>query len=460
MYNSDTVYSTTVFRPVSLSPSTFPDRETPPPQRTRKLETPLHFDGGLFSDIRSSDGKLLSKVTVDRMHSSTRRDVVDTPHVSETSDAFGNKDYVDDIVKTETITNEDVFKVKFTPVSFELDGPQQATKSLERPRTPVIRPTLIDEPITPLNVPMTLFDRSTTPIDRPITPLNVPMTLFDRSTTPIDRPITPLNVPMTLFDRSTTPIDRPITPIDRPRTPVNVPMTFFDHSTTPIDRPITPLSVPMTLFDRPTTPVNRPITPLKIISNDYEDLQSYKIIKTLLKEHSNTKADNLNYWDDKVNFTDVKTDAPVKRAHSPLANFIVSEQLTKIDSYLQENLNVYSENSTEIISKPLKLDEERETKKDITCSTKNEYNITTHNYDRNVENNSNNVKEPTVKDNAVEEIQPTPLKVNSVKAKRSGVVSAICNMPMHYHAAILCFFLIVYNLIYQYIKQNHHGIKK
>ncbi|KPJ11302.1 Zonadhesin [Papilio machaon] len=447
MYNSDTVYSTTVFRPVSLSPSIFPDTETPPPQRTRKLETPLHFDGGLFSDIRSSDGKLLSKVTVDRMHSSTRRDVVDTPHVSETSDALGNKDYVDDIVKTETITNEDVFKVKFTPVSYELDGPQQATKlSLERPRTPVIRPTLIDRPITPLNVPMTLFDRPTTPIDRPITPFNVPMTLFDHPTTPIDhsitpidRPITPLNVPMTLFDRPTTPIDRPITPL-------NVPTTLFDRPTTP--------------FDRPETPVNRPITPVKLISNDYEDLQSYKIIKTLLKEHSNTKVDNLNYWDDKVNFINVKSDEPVKRAHSPLANFIVSEQLTKIDSYLQESLNVCSENSTEIISKSPKLDEERETKKDIICSTKIENNITSHNYDGYKEESSKNVKDSTVKYNEVEDIQPTTLKVNSVKAKRPGVVNSICNMPMHYHAAILCFFLIVYNLIYQYIKQNHHGIKK
>lgn len=397
MYNSDTVYSTTVFRPVSLSPTIFPNIETPP-QRTRKLETPLHFDGGLFSDIRSSDGKLLSKVTVDRMHSSTRRDVVDTPHVSESSDAHGNKDYVDDIVKTETITNEDVFKVKFTPVSFELDGPQQATKLIiERPRTPVIRPTLIDRPITPLNVPMTIIDRPTTPLDRPITPL-----------------------------------DRPITPVDGLKTS--------------FDTPITP-------FDRPITPVNRPITPVKIISNDYEDLQSYKIIKTLLKEHSNTKSDNLNYWDDKVNFIDVKCDEPVKRAHSPLANFIVSEQLTKIDSYLQESLNICSENSTETISQPPKLDEERETTEDV----KHENNI---NIQKNEGNTKNNVKESTLKYIAVEEFEPSSLKVNSVKAKRPGVVSAIRNMPMHYHAAILCFFLIVYNLIYQYIKQNHHGIKK
>ncbi|CAH2075188.1 unnamed protein product, partial [Iphiclides podalirius] len=96
IYNSDTVYSTTVFRPVSLSPPTQHEADSLPPQRTRKLETPLHFEGGLFSDIRSSDGKLLSKVTVDRVHSSTRRDVIDSPstsesiglHVQEESESF------------------------------------------------------------------------------------------------------------------------------------------------------------------------------------------------------------------------------------------------------------------------------------------------------------------------------------------------------------------------------------
>ncbi|CAH0699848.1 unnamed protein product [Spodoptera exigua] len=244
MYNSDTVYTTTTFRPVSPSPIT-PPLNTPSPQRTRKLETPLHFDGGLFSDIRSTDGKLLSKVTVDRVQQSSRHDITDSPSVFT-----DGKNYVDDIVKTETITNENVITVKFTPVPPELDSP------------------------------------------------------------------------------------RLLTPSQMYKT--------------------------------------RQKTPVEYIKDNFEDLQSYKIVSSVVKEKllekenltpvlneggifenhdtfaNTTCKENVYEKDSFISDSNVKeklstsldTFEPIKRAPSPLANLFISEQLTKIDSYLQESLEV------------------------------------------------------------------------------------------------------------------------
>lgn len=346
IYNSDTVYSTTIFRPVSLSPSTIPEAESHPPQRTRRLETPLHFEGGLFSDIRSSDGKLLSKVTVDRVHSSMRRDVIDSPSTSETIGSHGNKDYVDDIIKTETITNEDVIKVKFTPIPLELDGPSLV----------------------------------------------------------------------------------------------------------------------------PKLAINRALTPIQLINNDYEDLQSYKIVNSLLKESWSEKTCS-DFRGKSVDHIGVEVDEPFKRSHSPLANFLVPEHLTKIDNYLEESLKICSEVTVKDDLKQLELDEVRETnllhekttkhdEERTQISDKNENNVTSIYRDDDEKINSyveEFIATSTLND---EYSKCNKIKLNSVIEKHPGVLTAIYNMPMHYHAAILCFFLIVYNLVYQYIKQNCYGSKK
>lgn len=344
IYNSDTVYSTTTFRPVSVSPRASPALTTNP-QRTRKLETPLHFDGGLFSDIRSTDGKLLSKVTVDRVHSSTRRDITDSPSVSETLGSYGNKKFVDDIVKTETITNEDVFKVKFTPVPPELDTPRLLTPSQ--------------------------------------------------------------------FQSSAS----------------NAPVEY--------------------------------------IKDKFEDLQSYKIVSSLCKEKrfepgsvdaTEKKLENLKVCD--------------KRASSPLANIQISEQLTKINNYLQESLDVCAESQIKSLSTPSLLKSE-ETRMEISKSQMNELYQEKTSYSESSTNSAvcsyhdketnSSQTEPTCKTSLVENTKPssissvTEIKSNGVKDKQSGVLSTIYNMPIHYHAAIMCFLLIVYNLIYQYLKQNCYG---
>ncbi|KAI8428580.1 hypothetical protein MSG28_007328 [Choristoneura fumiferana] len=197
---------------VSPSPRTPPAPSSVSPQRTRKLETPLHFDGGLFSDIRSTEGKLLSKVTVDRVHCSSRHDVTDSPSVYESIGSHGAKDYVDDVVKTETITNEEVIKVKFTPVPLEFSS---------SPR---------------------------------------------------------------LLTPSQFQIERPV----------------------------------------------------PFIKDGFEDLQSYKI--------------NLS-----KSFESLDIMEPVKRSPSPLANFLISEQLTKIDHYLQESLDACSGSDGEGRSTPARV---------------------------------------------------------------------------------------------------------
>lgn len=385
MYNSDTVYTTTTFRPVSPSPITpplnTPSLKTPSPQRTRKLETPLHFDGGLFSDIRSTDGKLLSKVTVDRVQRSSRHDISDSPNVFTDGNTV-----VDDIVKTETITNENVITVKFTPVPPELDSPRLLT-----------------------------------------------------------------------------------------------PSQFYKA---------------------------RPKSPVEYIKDNFEDLQSYKIVSSVCKEKLFEK-DNLepvfnesrtseirdvfvnsickekslekdrlesalNVEDKLIN--SLNTFEPIKRGPSPLANLLISEHLTRIDSYLQESLEVCSGvkgRSTPIpiiiegdktgpIANPEKVShvEEYHERKAVHFTT-----MTNESSNENKQSSSEREDETLCRREKVtpelyfvENNLSNVSKLNS--DKHPGVMSRIYNMPIHYHAAILCFLLIIYNLVYQYVKQNCQGSKK
>lgn len=385
MYNSDTVYTTTTFRPVSPSPITpplnTPSLNTPSPQRTRKLETPLHFDGGLFSDIRSTDGKLLSKVTVDRVQRSSRHDITDSPSVFTDGNTV-----VDDIVKTETITNENVITVKFTPVPPELDSP---------------------------------------------------------------RLLTPSQI----------------------------------HK-------------------------SRQKSPVEYIKDNFEDLQSYKIVSSVCKEKLFEK-DNLepvfnesrsseirnvfvnSICQDKSlekdslesafnvegKLTNSLTFEPIKRGPSPLANLLISEHLTKIDSYLQESLEVCS--GVKGRSTPIPIIIEGDETGPI-ANTKNVSHVEEYQERKAVHftmmmNESSNENKQSSSEREVDtlcrrgKVTPEPYFVennnlsNASKLnsdKHPGVMSRIYNMPIHYHAAILCFLLILYNLIYQYVKQNCQGSKK
>ncbi|CAH0407657.1 unnamed protein product [Chilo suppressalis] len=319
--------------------------ETPSPQRTRKLETPLHFDGGLFSDIRSKDGKLLSKVTVDRLHSSTRHDITDSPSVFESIGSHGNRDYVNDVVKTETITNEDVIKVKFTPVPPEIDSPRLLT-----------------------------------------------------------------------------------------------PSQFH---------------------------VSKTKTPVEYLKDDYEDLQSYKIVSSLCKEKQfETDITKIK----EKSFDHMVASEPLKRSHSPLANFLVPKQMTKIDTYLQESLDACLPSEDRKLITPIHVklegDTTLESKETLKRETKEETytmeSFGSYQVERKV-NTYQTVSEvthnPDISAKPTDEIvSKNIIKINSVK-ENQGVLRAIYNMPIHYHAAILCFILIVYNLIFQYIKKNCHGQK-
>lgn len=350
------MYTTTTFRPVSSSPISTTEIKKPSPQRTRKLETPLHFDGGLFSDITSADGKVLSKVTVDRVQRSTRHDVTNSPNV----DLYDKNSTVDDIIKTETITNEDVITVKFTPIPPEIDSPR-------------------------------------------------------------------LHTPLVL---------------------------------------------------------NRARTPIELIKNDYEDLQSYKIVGSLCKEKL-FEPDKLLH-SVKRNSSDPKLFETIKRDYSPLANLLVSEHLTKIDTYLQESLNACSQNEVTDCFRnktPIKIGEETEMKLDSTKLTSIENRNTCHeevSSNNNVTNsyhdeNNKSTTTTTRQEQLVYSIKglvdkqealnssPTENKkenqynlISEHDKKKSGRIRAFCNLPIHYHAAILCFLLVVYNFIYQYIKQNCH----
>lgn len=351
MYNSDTVYSTTTFRPVSPLPSTPP--APGPTQRTRKLETPLHYDGGLFSDIRSADGKLLSKVTVDSVHSTSRCDVIDSPNVSESFavDPQGNRDYVGNIVKTESITNEDVIKIKFTPVPAELSTPRTIT------------PVLTQKPIP-------------------------------------------------------------------------------------------------------------------YIKDNFEDLQSYKMVSMMCKEKklasSDKSTDSVSYLQPRpqtpIMFMENKMTSNLEmrekhvedlhfqqqpRPHTPLANLEVAEQLSKINSYLQESLDACSGGNQESRSVSRTSAGRGETKE----STINEERRILE--EKHLDNINKTYQEASTSATPIQDEKSAKYemksKLNSVEVKTQSVWKSIYNMPIHYHAAILCFILIIYNLIYQYIKENCHG---
>ncbi|CAG4937272.1 unnamed protein product [Colias eurytheme] len=335
IYNSDTVYSTVTFRPVSLSPPK-PSANTSPPQRTRKLETPLHFDGGLFSDIRSTDGKLLSKVTVDHIHSTTKHDVTDSPNLSETFEPEGHKAVIDDIIKTETIINEDVIKVKFTPVPPEIDSISRLSPFLK----------------------------------------------------------------------------------------------------------------------------NRSLTPINYIRNDYDDLTSYQIVNSLCKEmHLLHPADG-KIIESESNQSEANS---IQREHSPLANTEIPIKLINIDSYLEESLNRLSETKDNTCME--NLEEERETViKDASIRLSQEKILEEANTIVTKDKKEDQAEDVwrsscTTYSVSAEDAFKIKSKLNSVEQINPGVISAIYNLPMHYHAAILCLFLIVYNLVYQYIKQNCHGNK-
>lgn len=356
------MYTTTTFRPVSSSPISTVEIKKPSPQRTRKLETPLHFDGGLFSDITSADGKVLSKVTVDRVQRSTRHDVTNSPSV----DLHDKNPNVDDIIKTETITNEDVITVKFTPIPLEIDSP----------------------------------------------------------------------------------------------------------------RLLTPLLL------------NQARTPIELIKNDYEDLQSYKIVGSLCKEKM--FEPNKLMPSVKQNSNDLRLSESAKRDHSPLANFLVSEHLIKIDNYLQESLNACSQKDITdcpINNIPLKIKEETDTIPNNSKLTQIEnHNILCHEEVRSINNVTNSYhdknnastmttttattttkqeqdfcpitelfdKKETSISSPTEYIKENQCNVITTHETKCGRLRAYCNMPIHYHAAILCFLLVVYNFVYQYIKQNYH----
>ncbi|CAB3243804.1 unnamed protein product [Arctia plantaginis] len=250
--------------------------------------------------------------------------------------------------------------------------------------------------------------------------------------------------------------------------------------------------------------------PIEYINNNFEDLQSYKIVSSLCKNKLFetdkllpelqlegtlvNRLDNLEPANEVTSLEDnslnkVNVSEPLKRACSPLANEHISEQLSKIDSYLQESLEFCS--GTKVRSTPSPVITEIM----MGCNTHEKANTFMNQkiYEDNIihsttiseyKNEVNQIsKEDIVTENAPEnealtgqkeyhreselkmpsydiDDKKSMSKLNSVTEKQPGVLRAIYNMPIHYHAAILCFFLIIYNLIYQYIKQNCNGNKK
>lgn len=404
MYNSDTVYSTTTFRPVSPAPAT-PSPRMESPQRTRKLETPLHFDGGLFSDIRSKDGKLLSKVTVDRMHCSSRRDVTNSPSVYESVSNTG-KDYVDDIVKTETITNEEVIKVKFTPV-LEFNAPRLLTPSqFERPQTPV--PYIKDgfEDLQSYKIVNSICKEK-----------QFQSNLGDEIKG------SPSPLPGFLSTESVKSTPSPLAGFLNSESIKRSPSPAGFVTSEPVKMTPSPLAGFLN-----SEPSKIPLSPLAGFLNSEPVKRSPSPIGFLVSE-------------------------PIARSPSPLANFLVSEQLTKIDHYLQESLEacggknaggkiVQHEDTFREVQQTQFRQESQVDSRVYSASDYRKENVT------NVQSYATETPKERKKS-----------KVNSVKVKEPGVLRAIYNMPVHYHAIILCFFLIVYNLMYQYVKENCHGKK-
>ncbi|KOB66281.1 putative adaptor protein enigma [Operophtera brumata] len=442
IYNSDTVYSTTTFRPVSPSPITPPAPNTPSPQRTRKLETPLHFDGGLFSDIRSTEGKLLSKVTVDRVQSSTQHDITDSPSIVRTQDS---KNYIDDMTKTETITNKDVITVKFTPVPPELDSPWLLTPSQF-------------------------------------------IQLQSQS-------------PLEYFKDNYEDLQSLGHDIMKTETKTNKDVNTAKFTPVPPELDSPRLLTPSQFIKMQSQ------SPIEYIKDNYEDLQSYKIVNSLCKEkvletdimtsdrHKTEKTVTFNvrngqedsFFHEDVADYDVQHDGLKeterlyvadeldKRGHSPLANIILSEQLTKLDNYLQESLDVClgrkgtpMETLNDMREEPFVNKQTINHKfEEKSCHIETSTYVV-NNSDTNMENSSYHTEEPIFK--TPERVQTGSIKrdgtnddefktkeiykLNSVPKRKTGILNTIYNMPIHYHAAILCVILIIYNLIYQYIKSQ------
>lgn len=92
-------------------------------------KSPNQFNNGIFDDILSPSGKVLSTVTVDSIHSSTYCDVTDVPvtddiHAIENDALKTDVNFplsVTDTFRTETFTNEDILKIKLTPTLMEFD---------------------------------------------------------------------------------------------------------------------------------------------------------------------------------------------------------------------------------------------------------------------------------------------------------------------------------------------------
>lgn len=106
-------------------------------------------NSGLFDDILSSTGKVLSTITVDKIHSSTVCDITDVPIPDDIAaierDAFYSErispNKIHDTFRTETYTNEDILRIKLEPTLSELDDfilnrltPEQPL--LRKPKTP------------------------------------------------------------------------------------------------------------------------------------------------------------------------------------------------------------------------------------------------------------------------------------------------------------------------------------
>lgn len=98
---------------------------------TVDLNTSPNFqsDRGIFSDILSPTGKVLSTVTVDTIHSSTFCDITDSPYTEDIEAIEDDALYTDgvapksicDTMRTETYTNEDILRIKLEPTLMEFD---------------------------------------------------------------------------------------------------------------------------------------------------------------------------------------------------------------------------------------------------------------------------------------------------------------------------------------------------
>nr|XP_049703022.1 uncharacterized protein LOC126055982 [Helicoverpa armigera] len=438
MYNSDTVYMTTTFRPVSPSPIT-PPLNTPSPQRTRKLETPLHFDGGLFSDIRSTDGKLLSKVTVDRVQKSSRHDITDSPSV-----VTDGHNYVDDIVKTETITNENVITVKFTPVAPELDSPRLLTPSQmyrAQQKSPVEYLKDNFEDLQSYKIVNSVCKEKLLEKDN-LEPV------FKEGRISESREI---------FVNSTCKesfLQKDVFELNEKGKTANTINAYESIKRGP--SPLANLAAYEPIKRSPSPLVNLEAhEPIKRGTSPLSNLKVYEPIK-----RSPSPLANLEAYE------------PIKRGPSPLANILISEHLSKIDSYLQESLDVCSGVKGRVTPIPINIEgydksgQISDVEKVPHAEEKHEPQVAyattaTSQTTNESKQSSSECQEERFGYRATRTPEPfvdPASKLNSDKQR--GVLSAIYNMPIHYHAAILCFFLILYNLIYQYVKQNCHGSKK